>query len=171
MFLVIQIGAVLVVVAYLTHFRMRLVQRNRQSWESLVARLRPSWGGEQSSRHYLWLEGITVEPDELWANIGGAHGIWALFKNAGVMMEMADFAERNCKAIDQELLQRLRSDAMQVRKCALAVLVQWATKTGSDTVRIKAFQAASMYTGMTARMVQMIERSAGEVLPEFVAAM
>ena len=171
MFLVIQIGAVLAIVVYLARCRIRLARRNRQSWEALVAKLRPAWGGEQSSTHYLWMEGITVCPDELWDNIGGTRGVWTLFKNAGIMLELAEYADRNCETIDQVLLQRLRSDALQIRKCALGVLVRCALKTGSESVRISAFQVASMYTGMTARMVQLIEQNAAAALPDFVAAM
>lgn len=117
------------------------------------------------------MEGITVGPNELWANIGGARGLRALFKNAGVMLEIAEFAEKNCETVDQLLLQRLRSDALQIRRSALVVLAQCATSTANEAVRINAFQIASMYTGMAARMVQLLEKSAGTALPDFVGAM
>ena len=86
-------------------------------------------------------------------------------------MEMADFAEMNSGTVDQLLLQRLRSDALQIRRCAFMLLARWAVERGGDVVQIKAFLVASMYTGMTARMVQLIEQSAGEALPCFVGAM
>ena len=38
-------------------------------------------------------------------------------------------------------------------------------------VRMRAFRAASMYTGMAARMTEMLQSAAAPVLPEFVAAM
>lgn len=38
-------------------------------------------------------------------------------------------------------------------------------EAASDSVRFNAFQAASMYTGMAARMVQLIERSSVDILP------
>lgn len=38
-------------------------------------------------------------------------------------------------------------------------------------VRMRAFQAASMYTGVAARMTEMLQSAAAPVLPEFVAAM
>jgi len=44
----------------------------------------------------------------------GAAGAVAMYKNAGVMMEMAEFAARN-SAIDPALLEMLRSDAAQIR--------------------------------------------------------
>jgi hypothetical protein len=121
--------------------------------------------------HYLWLEGITVEPEELWANIGGQRGVWKLLQNAGVMLEMAEFAERNCETVDQLLLQRLRSDALQIRMCAFRVLVQCTLRTGHEAICINAFQAASMYTGMASRMIELLQQSTDAALPVFVAAM
>jgi hypothetical protein len=170
-FLILQIAAVLTLVGYLAFCRIRLGRRNRQSWESLVARLRPAWGGHQSNRHYLGMEGITVGPEELWANIAGPHGIWTLFTNTGVMLEMAEFAERNCETIDPLLVQRLRSDALQIRKRALGVLLQCAMQVANETVCINAFQVASMYNGMASRMVALLQQTGGAALPEFVAAM
>ena len=167
----VQIVVVLTVFGGLALCRIRLGRRNRQSWNSIVARLRPAWGGFESSSHYLWQEGLTVCPDELWSNIHGIRGLWTIFKNAGILLEMIEFAERNCDTIDPAPLQRLRSDALQVRMSSLITLVQSATAASRDTVHINAFRAASMYTGMTARMAQLIEQNAVAVMPEFVAAM
>lgn len=167
----VQIVVVLAVFAYLAHCRIKLGRRNRQSWESIIARLRPAWGGHESSSHYLWQEGLTVDPDELWLNIHGVRGLWTIFKNAGIMLEMIEFADRNCDSIDPILLRRLRSDALQVRKSALMTLIQSAATVSKDTVRVNAFRAASMYTGMTARMLQLIEQSAAAAMPELIAAM
>ena len=93
-----------------------------------------------------------------------------MYQNAGVMQEMAEFASRNSDAIDPMLLQTLRSDAMQIRVCVLKTLVQCAFSQASENVRLNAFRAASMYTGMTARMTQLIQEQRDRP-PDFVAAM
>jgi hypothetical protein len=97
-----------------------------------------------------------------------------MYKNAGVMMEMAEFAARN-SAIDPALLEMLRSDAAQIRLCILKSLGQYALNHAVDraheSVRMSAFRAASMYTGMAARMTQLLQENAAMALPEFVAAM
>lgn len=162
---------VLSVFGYLAYCRIKLSCRNRQSWASIVTRLRSAWGGHESSCHYLWQEGLTVCPDDVWTNIQGASGLWAIFKNAGIMLEMVEFAERNCDAIDPVLLERLRGDALQVRMSALLTLVQSVAVASKGTVRVNAFRAVSMYTGMTARMVQLLDQNAAVAMPEFVAAM
>jgi len=166
-----QLVLVFAVIGWLVHCRIRLGRRNQQSWNSIVARLQPAWGGRESSCHYLWQEGLSVCPDELWCNIHGARGLWAIFKNAGVMLEIVEFVERNSDGIDVMLLEQLRRDAFQVRKSSIIAIVQSAMTVCSDTVRINAFRTVSMYTGMTARMIRLIEQNAAVALPEFVASM
>ena len=146
-------------------------RRNKQSWESLIARLQTGWSGRQLSEHFLWKEGVNSTPDETWVHIQGTRGLWVMYKNAAVMLQMADFAARHADSVDPELLQALRSDAMQIRLCTLMTIAQCTFSQASDSVRYNAFRAASMYTGMSARMTQLIEGSANSALPAFVAAM
>ena len=94
-----------------------------------------------------------------------------MFQNAHVMMEIADFAARNNGSVDKVLLETLRSDAMQIRVCALMGFAQYAFSQASEGVRVNAFRAASMYTGMAARLTQLLQDHAAVVLPDFVAAM
>ena len=101
----------------------------------------------------------------------GPHGLWAMYQNARVMLEMADYAVRNCEAVDRELVETLRSDAMQIRVCVLMALAQYAFSQASEGVRVNAFRAASMYTGMAARMTQLLQENAAIMVPDFVAAM
>ena len=84
---------------------------------------------------------------------------------------MADFASRNCDSVDRVLLETLRSDAMQIRLCVLMALAQYACSQASEGVRVNAFRAASMYTGMAARMTQLLQENAAGLVPDFVAAM
>ncbi|HLY42711.1 MAG TPA: hypothetical protein VKR52_15960 [Terracidiphilus sp.] len=101
----------------------------------------------------------------------GPRGLWVMYQNAKVMLEMADFASRSCGTVDKELLATLRSDAMQIRVCVLMALGQYAFTQASEGVRVNAFRAASMYTGMAARMTQLLQDNAAVILPDFVAAM
>ena len=87
------------------------------------------------------------------------------------MQEMADFAARNSDSVDPLLIQTLRTDAMQIRFCVLTTLAHCAVNQASEGVRLNAFRAVSMYTGMAARMTQLLQDNAAMALPEFVAAM
>jgi hypothetical protein len=166
-----QIVVIALVAAYLGRLRSRARRRNEQSWESLVARLRPDWSARELSDHFLWKEGLSATSEETWERIQGAHGIWAMYQNAGVMLEMASYAARNCASVDPELLAMLRSDAMQIRFCALLSLAQYGFSQASEGVRVNAFRTATMYTGMAARMTQLLQQNAAGILPDFVAAM
>lgn len=146
-------------------------RRKAQTWESLVGRLRSDWSARELTEHFLWREGLDATPKETWSRIHGAYGLWAMFQNAGVMVEMAEYAARNCATVDHELLEILRNDAVQIRICVLTALARYVFSHVNTAINVNAYRAASMYTGMAARMTQLLQESAGEVLPDFVAAM
>ena len=101
----------------------------------------------------------------------GPKGLWVIYQNARIMQEMADFAAKHCDTIDRLLVETLHSDAMQIRVCVLAALSQYAFRHASEGVRVNAFRAASIYTGMAARMTQLLQEHAAVMVPDFVAAM
>ena len=171
---ILQIAAIVAVAIYLVRWRAGLRRRNALSWDSLVTRLQPGWSARDLSVHFLSKEGLNTTPEETWERMEGFRGMRAMYRNAGVMLEMVDYAARNSDpscAIDRILLETLRSDAMQIRIGALRVLVHCAFSQASESVRSNAFQVASMYTGMAARMAQLLEVCAPNMLPGFVAAM
>lgn len=169
--LVLQISAFAAVAYYLSRWRSAVSRRNAQTWDSLLARLRPDWSARELSDHFLWKEGLSATPEDAWRRMEGPKGLWVMYQNARVMLEMADYADRNCEGVDRLLLETLRSDAMQIRVCVLMALTQYAFSQASEGVRINAFRAASMYADMAARMTQLLQQHAAVVVPDFVAAM
>jgi hypothetical protein len=101
----------------------------------------------------------------------GPKGLWVMHQNARVMLEMADYAAKSSGSVDRLLVETLRSDAMQIRLCVLMALAQYAFSQASEGVRVNAFRAAQMYTGMAARMTQLLQENAAVIVPDFVAAM
>ena len=169
--LVLQIVAMAIVTIYLVRWRTGLRRRNVQSWESHITRLRPDWSARELSDQFLWKEGLNSTPEDTWTRMQGPHGLWVIYQNARVMLEMADYAMRNSDSVDRVLLETLRSDAMQIRVCVMMALAQYAFSHASEGVRVNAFRAASMYTGMAARMTQLLQENAAVMVPDFVAAM
>jgi hypothetical protein len=169
--ILLQIAVVVAVVGFFVHWRAAARRRNTQSWDSLLAKLRPDWSARELSDQFLWKEGLNATPDDAWQRMEGPKGLWVMFQNARVMMEMADFAAKNSPDVDKVLLETLRSDAMQIRVCVLMGLAQYAFSQASEGVRVNAFRAASLYTGMAARMTQLLQEHAAIVVPDFVAAM
>jgi hypothetical protein len=171
MVFLLEISALAAVALYLVRWRSGMRKRSTQSWDSLLARLRPDWSARELSDHFLWKEGLSATPDDAWQRMKGPNGLWVMYQNAQVMMEMAEYASRNSDNVDRVLLETLRSDAMQIRLCVLMALGQYAFSQASEGVRVNAFRAASMYTGMAARMTQLLQEHAAIIVPDFVAAM
>lgn len=167
----VQIAAIVAIALYLFQWRMGVRRRNAETWESLLAKLRPDWSARELSDHFLWKEGLSTTPEDTWRRMEGPKGLWAIYQNARVMLEMADYAAKHCEGVDRLLIETLHSDAMQIRVCVLTALGQYAFTHASEGVRVNAFRAASMYTGMAARMTQLLQDHAAVLVPDFVAAM
>ncbi|MGB8260951.1 MAG: hypothetical protein WCE75_11395 [Terracidiphilus sp.] len=170
-FPLLQLAAIALVGMYFARSRRRLRRRNAQTWESILAHLRPEWSARELNDQFLWKEGVSVSPEETWRRMEGPRGLWVMYQNARVMLELADFADRHSTGVDRELLATLRSDAMQIRLCVLMALAQYGFSHASEGVRVNAFRAATMYTEMAARLTGLLQEHAAAVIPDFVAAM
>jgi len=167
----VEIAAIAAIAFYLGRWRASVRRRNSETWESLLAQLRPDWSARELSENFLWREGLSATPEDAWQRMDGPKGLWVMHQNARVMLQMADYASRNCEGVDRLLIETLHSDAMQIRVCVLMALGQYAFTQASEGVRINAFRAASMYTGMAARMTTLLQDHAAMMVPDFVAAM
>jgi hypothetical protein len=93
----------LLISSYLIFSRVELRRRACRSWHAITGSLSPVWTGEVSS-------GRPASPR-------------ALYRDAGAMMAMADYAERNASSLDRALIEDLRSNALQLRSIALKALL------------------------------------------------
>lgn len=166
-----QIVAVMMLAIFLYRWRASIRRRNEQSWDALLLKLRPDWSARELSNNFLWKEGINATTDDAWQRMEGPKGLWAMYQNAKVMLEMANFAAINSPDIDPLLLATLRSDAIQIRVCVISALFQYAFSQASEGVRVNAFRTAQLYDGMAVRMTQLLQENAAFVVPDFVAAM
>jgi hypothetical protein len=169
--IVLQIAVISGLGIFFFKWRSSVRRRNSQSWDSLLARLRMDWSARELSDQFLWKEGLNATPEDAWQRMEGPTGLWVMYQNARTMLEMADYAARNSDTVDRLLLETLRSDAMQIRVCVLMALAQYGFSKASEGVRVNAFRAATMYTGMAARMTQLLQENAPVMVPDFVAAM
>ena len=107
--IVLQVAVFAAVVGFFLRWRAGVRRRNTQSWDSLLARLRPEWSARELSDQFLWKDELNATPEDAWQRMEGPKGLWVMFQNARVMMEIADFAARNCDDVDKVLLETLRS--------------------------------------------------------------
>ena len=92
--LFLEIAAVAGVALCFGRWRIAVKRRNSQSWDSLLAQLRPDWSARELSDQFLWKEGISATPEDAWTRMEGPRGLWVMYQNAGVMIQMADLPQR-----------------------------------------------------------------------------
>lgn len=148
------------VVAVLLRSSAKARRRNQQSWESIVSRFQPDWTIPDLDQ--------SASPEERWQQLGGAHGLWAMYQNAKVMLEMADYAARNTEAMDAELLANLRSDALQIRVLVAGALAKYALHQLNEGISSNVYRAASLYREMTGRMTGLLPVNAGALAPQYL---
>ena len=91
----VQFALVVSIAGYLTAVRIALDRRNCRQWELLTAQSQSGSGRR------------------------------AAFRNAGVLLEMLDFASAAGKPIDASLAESLRAEAMRVRFAAVLAPHRW----------------------------------------------
>ena len=119
----------------------------------------------------IWNGSMNVTPEEKWRLMRGAQGLWTIYENAGVMLEMADYTARNSNSVDLELLAALRSDAMQIRVCVITALAKYALSHVNESICVNVTRAANLYTEMTARTAELLQVNGRSMAPNFVPAM
>jgi len=166
-----QIAVVTLAAVFLYGIKSALRHRNAQSWESLVARLRLDCGARSLGDQSVWNNDLKFTPEEKWQLVHGAQGLWTMYENASVMLEMADYAARNSDSVDLEMLAALRSDAMQIRVSVLTALAKYAFSQVNESICANVSHAASMYTEMSARTAELLRMNGGQMVPNLVGAM
>jgi hypothetical protein len=80
---------------------MHLSKRSSESWDEIVAKLRPSD----------------------WSSVGG---LWATYRNASILVQLADYAAEHGgeHGLPKEVLEGIRTEAFEVRIRALTTLAQ-----------------------------------------------
>ncbi len=110
-----QIALFVSVAVYLGQWSAGLHRRNARSWDALVARLGLNLREGGSSADLAAEMDRHFTSEEIAQRALTAQGRRAMFREAGVMLEMADYAERNGGAEIAPLVARLRSHALAIR--------------------------------------------------------
>ena len=166
-----QIAAITLAAICLSAFTASVRRKNAQSWNSIVSRLRMDPGASRLGDQSVWNSDLKFTPQEKWQLVHGAQGLWTMYENARVMLEMADYAARNSDTVDKVMLAELRSDAMQIRVSVLSALGKYAFSQVNDSISANVTHAAAMYTEMSARTAELLRVNGGEFVPNFAPTM
>ena len=110
-----QIALFISIAVYLGQWIAALYRRNARSWDAMVARLRLNFSKGGSSADLAAEMDRYFTSEEIARRALTAQGRRTMFREAGLMLEMADYAERNGGAEIAPLVARLRSHALAIR--------------------------------------------------------
>jgi len=169
----IQVLLTALVLAYAGYWRKRQSKRRSESWDEIVLRLRPNdWGYEEITKRYLYSDQVIATSEDVWERISGAKGLWAMYCNAPILVQLADYAaEHGGGVVPEELLASIRTDAFQIRMCVLMALAQHVFSRSSVAARVSAHRAAVGYTALLARMTAVFQDHSALLFPKFLDAM
>jgi hypothetical protein len=174
MFPLAQVLLTALLLAYAGYWRKRQSKRRSESWDEIVLRLRPNdWGYESVTERYLYSDRVTATPENVWEKISGAKGLWAMYSNAQVLVQLADYAAEhgNGEQVPEEVLASIRTDAFQIRMCVLMALAQHVFSSSSVAARVSAHRATQSYAALLARMTAVFQDYSAILFPKFLDAM
>jgi hypothetical protein len=130
-----QMMLVCILLAYLWQCRTSMQQRNLQTPESLLTRLRAYPNAFAPNDRSTIAERLAEIAAQLRQHPRDSKILWAFFRYAGIALESFDCAERisapeqnspEWAAMDAVLLASMRTHALQIRVLALTSLVKYA---------------------------------------------
>ncbi len=153
----------------------RISRLGNLSWENLVARLEPVPIEEISRIALDYLHPHRgqreLDPSELWSMIGRAEGLRKMHANAEILLALANYAQRWNLNESVIVLERMRRDAMILRRAIFSVSLGLTFGYGSLRVPFSVQEAASAYYLMRARLLALYETSHAARLSKLAAAL
>jgi hypothetical protein len=170
---VISVASVTLMIAYAIYWRRNQAKRRAADWDSIVSRLRSNseFSFSEITDRYLYSDEINATPEDIWRRIDGANGLWAMFTNAGVLMELADYATEHGQDVPEQLIEELRSDALQLRIAVMISLTKYAFSRSGVAASVHAHRAASAYSAMLAHMTTLFQEHSALYFPRFLESM
>jgi hypothetical protein len=158
-------------IGYAGFWLRQQTKRRANTWNDIISQLRDNdWGIEEITDRYLYKSGIRATPQDVWQRINGCKGLMAMYKNAPVLVQLADYAAEHGEGVDQELLQGLRRDAFQIRLYVLLALAQHMLSASSAGASVNAHRATATYSAMLFRLTAFIQEYSTSLFPSYLDA-
>jgi hypothetical protein len=158
-------------IAYAAFWRRQQTKRRDKSWNGIISQLRGNdWGIEEITERFLYKSEVQVTPKDVWERIQGSKGLWAMYKNSPVLVQLADYAAEHGQNVDVEMLEGLRSDAFQIRLCVLLALGQYVLSSSSVGAAVNAHRAVATYSAMLVRLTAFIQEYSTPLFPSYLDA-
>jgi hypothetical protein len=152
---------------YLGIWRAGIHRRQAQAWERLVEQLQANGFAPDLNDRFCAEEHISSQ-EKRGRRIQDAHGLWSMYEDARLMLDMANYAVANSATIDRELVAELRRDAMQIRVCVMIELSRHAYSEINESTCGNIARATAVYADMVSRMADLMQANSGALAAGFV---
>jgi hypothetical protein len=167
----IQIVLTVLLIAYAAFWRRQQAKRRGKTWNGIVSQLSSNdWGIEEISERYLYKSEVQVTTEDVWQRIHGCKGLWAMYKNSSVLVQLADYAAEHGEGVDHEMLEGLRSDAVQIRLSVMMALGQYLFSASSVGAAVNAHRAVATYSAMMVRLTAFVQEYSTPLFPSYLNA-
>lgn len=150
-------------------------KRARCTWDDLLAKLQPVPRDPLTAVAHDYLNPtanqLVVEPSEIWAALGGLAGLERIRGNAAVLIELAAYAQRWNNDECAIVAERMRHDAVQLRRALLYVQFGFVLRYGRVRMPFYLHQVAANYHLMTMRLLALYETSHAGLYPRLAEAL
>lgn len=158
-------------IAYAAFWLRQQLSRRSKTWSGLISQLHGNdWGIEEISERYLYKSDVQVTPEDVWQRIQGSKGLWAMYKNSPILVQLADYAAEHGDGQNQEMLDGLRRDAFQIRLYVLVALGQYLLSASSIGAAENAHHAVATYSEMLVRLTSFIQEYSTPLFPSYLDA-
>jgi hypothetical protein len=158
-------------VSYAAFWRRQQSRRRAKSWNAIISQLRCNdWGIEEISERFLYKSEVQVTPKDVWQRINGCKGLWAMYKNSPILVQLADYAAEHGDGVNVEMLEGLRSDAFQIRLCVMLALAQYVLSASSVGASVNAHRAVATYSTLMVNLTAFIQEYSTSLFPSYLDA-
>jgi len=144
-------------------------QRSKE-WEQILAGIAQLDGClSQLSHGSIFSGGLDCPVDEVWDRIGGKRGIWAIFRNAGVLLEAMNYMEKIGEPNPRLLrtIGQLRKEGRHVRIVASVAFLKCLLTFPGRSACFAAGETASEYIALVAQTSLAISDNCPELLIQY----
>jgi hypothetical protein len=158
-------------VGYAGFWRRQQMKRRARTWDGIISQLHCNdWGIEEITERFLYKSEVQVTTKDVWQRIQGCKGLWAMYKNSPLLVQLADYAAEHGEGVDEAMLESLRSDAFQIRLSVLLALGQYVFSASSVGASVNAHRAVATYSAMLVRLTAFIQEYSTTLFPSYLDA-
>lgn len=114
---------------------------------------------------------LGIEPVDIWAALGGIEGMRRMRKNARILIALAAYAERWNYTEGVIVAERMRRDALQLRRATFQIGLRAGVGAGQLHIPFYMHEAAGAYHLMTQRLLALYQTSHIGLYPRLAEAL